>query len=143
MIQVAGTVVWNKRRGVALVNQNYNSWSLPKGHIDGTETALEAALRETYEETGIPTTALTVLGEVASYKRSRIKRKEHDPDEVRTVTLFLCTTDHDELRPIDPVNPEAVWVSPEEAIQLLTHPVDKEQFRRIIELPIFKRLTTT
>ena len=38
---------------VAIVNQNHDSWSLPKGHIDEGETPIDAAIREIYEETGI------------------------------------------------------------------------------------------
>ena len=32
---------------------NQSHWDLPKGGIDGQETAVQAALRETHEETGI------------------------------------------------------------------------------------------
>ena len=41
----AGGVVLNINKDVLIVNQNYDSWSLPKGHIDPGETAFEAAKR--------------------------------------------------------------------------------------------------
>ncbi len=31
----------------------WNQWSIPKGHLDKNETTLEAAIRETREETGL------------------------------------------------------------------------------------------
>lgn len=49
----AGGVVLNKNEEILVVNQNGNSWSLPKGHIDEGEEVLEAAVREIYEESGI------------------------------------------------------------------------------------------
>ena len=33
-VQCSGGIVINDLNQVAIVNQNHNSWSLPKGHID-------------------------------------------------------------------------------------------------------------
>ena len=44
----AAGIVLNVDKKILIVNQNYDSWSLPKGHIDSGETALEAAKREIY-----------------------------------------------------------------------------------------------
>jgi 8-oxo-dGTP pyrophosphatase MutT (NUDIX family) len=49
----AGGVVTNDEGKVLVVNQRGTSWSLPKGHIDPGESALAAAEREIYEESGI------------------------------------------------------------------------------------------
>lgn len=46
----AGGVVINKEGKILVVNQNSNSWSLPKGHTEEKESALEAAKREIYEK---------------------------------------------------------------------------------------------
>jgi len=37
-------------------------WCLPKGHLEGDETEVEAAVREIAEETGVSGTVRTVLG---------------------------------------------------------------------------------
>jgi 8-oxo-dGTP pyrophosphatase MutT (NUDIX family) len=36
-----------------LIRDPYENWGLPKGHLEGGETPLEAAIREVTEETGL------------------------------------------------------------------------------------------
>ena len=45
-VECAGGIIINKNNEVAIVNQNHDSWSLPKGHIDPGESKLETAKRE-------------------------------------------------------------------------------------------------
>ena len=137
MIQIAGGVVWNKNMGVAVVNQNHNSWSLPKGHVEHGEETLAAAIREIKEESGIPPSALTLIREIAHYTRARSKLRPGDTDELREITLYLFTTDWDVLAPEDPENPEALWIPPEVVPDLLTNAIDKKEFERIIATGIF------
>lgn len=42
-----------------LIRDPYSNWGLPKGHLEGSETPEQAALREVEEETGL--TGLTVI----------------------------------------------------------------------------------
>ena len=125
--------MWNPKRGVAVVNQNHNSWSLPKGHVERGEALLPAALREIREETGIPEEKLTLVKRVATYKRDRIKLNPTDGPEMRRITLFLFTTTEEKLEPEDPMNPEARWVGINDVSSLLTHPKDKEVFDSLKE----------
>ncbi len=58
MIEAAGGVVWRRGPGgpleVLLVHRpRYDDWSFPKGKLEGDEAAVEAALREVLEETGL------------------------------------------------------------------------------------------
>ena len=137
MIQIAGGVVWNKELGVVVVNQNHNSWSLPKGHVEDGEETLRAAIREIREESGIPESALTLVKEIAHYERKRTKLRDGDTDEYREITLFLFTTDWEKLTPEDPENPEALWIPPVVVPDMLTNEVDKKEFARIIDTGIF------
>ncbi|WP_288160786.1 NUDIX hydrolase, partial [Streptococcus pneumoniae] len=41
--------------------------SFPGGKLDGSETAQEAALRETHEELGIPPESVEILGQLSPY----------------------------------------------------------------------------
>jgi ADP-ribose pyrophosphatase YjhB (NUDIX family) len=129
--QSAGGVVLNPKGEVLVVNQNGNSWSLPKGHLDAGEDALSAARREIYEESGIQD--LEFVTQLGSYERPRISLKGGDDvSEIKRITLFLFRTERVRLSPIDPANPEARWVKKEEVAKLLTHPKDKEFFLGLI-----------
>jgi ADP-ribose pyrophosphatase YjhB (NUDIX family) len=128
----AGGIVLNEQGQVIVVNQNGNSWSLPKGHIDPGEDARMAAERETKEESGI--SQLSYVEDLGNYQRYRIGIDgKEDKSELKTITMFLYKTSQMELRPEDPDNPEARWVDKDDVEELLTHPKDKEFYRLAIE----------
>lgn len=127
----AGGVVLNKKGEVAVVGQPHNTWSLPKGHIDPGEDELTAARREILEEAGI--TDLTLVRKLGSYDRYRIGLDGGDDfSELKNITMFLFTTEQEELKPQDPRNPEARWVDKNEVADLLTHTKDKEFFTSVV-----------
>ena len=127
----AGGVVVNRKGQVVVVNQNGSSWSLPKGHVENGEDNLTAAKREIYEETGIKD--LKLIKEFESYKRHKMGQdgKGNNFSEMKTLHFFLFSTETDELKPIDPDNPEARWVDKEDVATLLSHKKDKEFFLKI------------
>ena len=128
----AGGVVINDRGEVLLTNQRGNSWSLPKGHIDPGEDARTASEREITEETGI--SQLKFLKDLGTYERYQISKDGNgeNPEELKSITMFLYTTYQDKLAPTDPSHPEARWVDLEQARAMLTHPKDQEFFTSII-----------
>lgn len=129
--QTAGGVVLNPKGQVLVVNQNRNSWSLPKGHIDAGETALEAAKREIFEEAGI--SEAVFIKELGSYERPRIGLDgKDDASEIKIIHFFLFRTEQTNLAPQDPRNPEARWVNKAEVAALLTHPLDKQFFLSVL-----------
>ncbi len=129
--KIAGGVVINNKGLILAVNQNGNSWSLPKGHIDEGEDELTAAKREIYEESGV--NELELIRELGNYKRYRIGLKEEDDkSELKEITMFLFKTNQEILKPIDPNNPEARWVEKDKVVELLTHRKDKEFFLSVI-----------
>ena len=125
MKESAGGVVRNAQGKILVVSQHGDSWSLPKGHIDPGETALQAAVREIAEESGI--TDVRLAGELGCYERYRIGKGGvgEDQSERKSITMFLFDTPQEALHPTDPDNPEARWVSVKEALNLLTHPKDR------------------
>ena len=128
----AGGVVVNNEGKIVVVNQNSNSWSLPKGRIDRGEDILDAAKREIYEESGI--TELELIKPLGKYQRYKISLDGgDDKSEFKTIHMFLFKTNQTELKPIDPKNPEAIWVEKEAVTKMLTHKKDKEFFLSIVD----------
>ena len=122
----AGGVVIGYKDNIVIVNQNNDSWSLPKGRLDKGEGLVEAAKREIYEETGIK--HVVILKELGTYSRPTIGigGVGEDTSRMKKMTFFLCKTRQTKLSPIDPDNPVAKWVSIDEALKMLLHHKDKE-----------------
>ncbi|HEY1835568.1 MAG TPA: NUDIX domain-containing protein [Candidatus Saccharimonadales bacterium] len=127
----AGGVVISNGGQVLVVSQG-TSWSLPKGHIEASETARQAAEREIKEETGLD--SLAFIEELGSYERFKIAINGigEDTSDKKHITLFLFTTKEQHLAPEDPHNPEACWVAPDKVSALLTHSKDKAFFESIL-----------
>lgn len=127
----AGAVVLNQNGLVLLVNQNNDSWSLPKGHVEKGESNLEAAKRETYEESGI--SQLEFIKNLGDYTRYRIALDgSDDKTELKHIFMFLFKTKQMELCPHDSDNPEARWVEKTKAVEMLTHRRDKKFFKEFL-----------
>ena len=133
IVNCAGGIIYNKNYEVAIVNQNHDSWSLPKGHVDPGESLMEAALREIHEETGIQ--APLYIKDLGSFGRYRIGLDgQDDKSEYKNITIYLFTSNQKKLNPIDINNPEAIWANPKQAYQMLTHKSDKLFFKKTLKL---------
>jgi ADP-ribose pyrophosphatase YjhB (NUDIX family) len=134
MIHIAGGVIYNKNKGIVVVNQNHDSWSLPKGHVETGEEPKDAAIREIWEETGISENKLSYIAPLGFYERMKIKKSPFDGDELRTITIYLFTTEEESLHSHDADIPEVKWAPINEVPNVLTHIKDKEFFKRISPL---------
>lgn len=122
----SGAIIVGPDGRVVVVSQNGDSWSLPKGTLEKDETPEQAARREIKEETGL--TDFVFIKNLGSYQRPTIAKGGvgEDTEHIKEITLFLAKTEQTELKPIDPHNPEALWVNPEDVSGMLTHAKDKE-----------------
>ena len=114
-------VIVPRRRG----NQGDRVLGLPKGHLDGDESELEAAIREVREETGVEAEPVGKLGEI-SYTYER-KGQQID----KRVAFYLLEyrsgeLDHD--HEIEHVR----WMSLEEAARSLTYEGEREMVARAL-----------
>ena len=133
----AGGIVINNKQEVAIVNQNHDSYSLPKGHVDKGENYLEAAKREIYEETGIEN--LQYIKELGSYSRYKIGLDgKDDLSELKIIYIYLFISNQVNLVPKDPHNPFAIWAKIEKVKEYLTHKEDVKFFNDTLKLWIKK-----
>jgi bis(5'-nucleosidyl)-tetraphosphatase len=90
---VAGCIVFRRSdEGIKflLLYRRGAYWNFPKGHFEQGENSLDAALRETEEETGIKRTELRILKDFRAYERFTFRsgrERIHD-----TVILYLAET---------------------------------------------------
>jgi len=127
----AGGVVLNLEGKILIVNQKNHSWSLPKGKIEVGEEPAITAHREILEESGI--LYLHLIESLGIYTRSALDAKgEEDLAEIKTIYMYLFTTEQMSLQPQDKDNPEARWVEPDEVLSTLTHPKDREFFSSVL-----------
>ena len=131
--RTAGGVVVGPDGRIVVVSQNGDSWSLPKGHVEDGESDADAARREIMEETGI--TDLALVRKLGEYERFKIGKGGigDDESESKLIVLFLFTTTQTALKPIDPENPEAIWVDKRDVADRLTHRKDREFYQHIVD----------
>jgi len=126
----AGGIILNEENKVTVVNQDGYTWAFPKGGVKEGEDELTAAKREVWEETGLKN--IELIRKLGDYQRHVFNDKgEIDKSILKTITMFLFKTEEEELKPIDPGNPEARWLTKDEAVDILSHKEDKEWFRSI------------
>jgi len=122
VIRAAGALLWrevdSRNLEIALIHRpRYNDWSLPKGKIEGGETALQCAYREVFEETGIKASLTRQLGTVEYEESGELKRvifwSAHCSLDTGT---FVVNEEVDEL----------VWFTPEDALVKATHDSDRQ-----------------
>lgn len=108
-----------------LIRDPYENWGLPKGHLEGKETPLEAALREVSEETGL--TELRAAAELPTidwYFRDQgilIHKYCH---------FYLIESPTGEPEPQEAEGITAcVWLPPREAIRTITYENAREVLR--------------
>ena len=124
-IRAAGGIV-HRQNGdateVLVVHRpRYADWSLPKGKLDPGETPEQAALREVEEETG----CRCRLGDHVGKNEYRDRHGRS-----KRVDWWLMEPIEGEFAPNDEVD-EVRWVTPADAMSLLTYDFDRELVERI------------
>jgi 8-oxo-dGTP diphosphatase len=110
---------------VALVHRpRYDDWSLPKGKLDPGESLFAAAVREIHEETGVRVRLGPWLRDVRYAVADGRKFVRYWAAEARTPADFTPNHEVDELR----------WVTPDEAVRLLSYAHDADVVARFVEV---------
>ncbi len=119
-VYAAGALCWRvKKKKLELLlihRQRYDDWSWPKGKLDKGETLAECAVREVYEEVGLPIT----LGIPLPLIRYAVK------PGTKEVHYWAAAVDDMPPLPDGKEVDTAVWCTPTKARGLLSNPSDVE-----------------
>ena len=117
-----GAIVYRKFHGnielLLIKNQNGGHWSFPKGHVEGTETEVETAVREIMEETGIQVALDTSFRHVITYA----PKKETTKD----VIYFLARALTYDYTPQEEEIAQIKWVEINHATSILSYDNDRQ-----------------
>ncbi|HHU38917.1 MAG TPA: NUDIX hydrolase [Propionibacterium sp.] len=124
----AGTVTVRERPGkephILLVHRPaYNDWTLPKGRLDPDEYEAVAAVRETWEETGVKVVLREPLGAI-SYPVG---------GGTKVVHYWRAEPLEANKRKPDKEVDKVAWLTPENALARMTYDDEKHVVRRALE----------
>lgn len=113
----AGGAAFRDGRVVIVSVNPSRRWQLPKGLIDKGESAEQAAVREVREEAGIDTRVVAPIETIEFwyFSGSGSERVRYH----KFVHFFLLEYLHGSVADHDHEIAEAIWVTPEQAIQML------------------------
>ena len=128
----AGGVVMNDAHEVVVIVPTRRAangsrvLALPKGHPDGEESSLQAALREVREEAGVQAEVVDSLGEVRYWYQRGGRRI------AKVVEFFLLRYVSGDVADHDHEVEQARWVPAAEAAETLTYAGERDMVRRAL-----------
>lgn len=120
-----GAIVYTRRNGQCLfviVQEMAGAYSFPKGHMEGTETEMETARREIFEEIGLQPTFLPGFRETDAYD---LREK---PGTRKQVVYFLAEFGEEPLSPRQGEIQRILLLPYDQALQCFEH----ESTRRVL-----------
>lgn len=130
-LQSAGGIVFKDDLVLLIKSKSRNTVSIPKGRAEFNESLEWTALREVREETGYNTKIISKTGSI------NFDFEKNGETMNKTVTFFkleLVNDAHPKPNLQEGEDFENIWVTPNEAISLLTYDEEKEVLKRAIAL---------
>lgn len=122
-ILVASCLIRNSAAQLLLVKHKIRSWELPQGRIEEGETLLAALHREVLEETGV-----TIRNPQLAILWSKLSAP------AALIHCFVAEYASGQLTPSEET-PEVDWCSAEQALQRVTHPVNRDRLATLLAHP--------
>jgi len=132
MVPSVNVVIENSRGQILMIRRSDNdNWALPGGAIDLGESMIDAAIRETAEETGIDCEVTGLVGIYTDPKHVILYTSNH---EVRQEFSILLTARETGGTPTpSSESAEVVWVEPADAEGLTMDPSMRKRFGHYLE----------
>lgn len=122
----------NPKKMLLVHHKKFNKWLQPGGHIEWNENPVEAAIRETQEETGIDISFLlekiTMVGEGASFLPSpeifmeqKIPAYQDQPEHFHLDMGYVVEVEEQELTVNEHESHDIGWFTREEILKLEIH----------------------
>ena len=123
--KACGTIIIDNNK-VLLIQQKQGFYGFPKGHVEGNETEVETAIRETKEETNLD----VVVDESKRFEISYIVNDNID----KKVVYFLAklTGENNIIAQEEEIN-EVLWVDIDKAEDILTFDNLKELWKEVLK----------
>ena len=116
-----GAIVYRKTQNqidLLLIKNRYGGhWSFPKGHVEGTETEMQTALREVKEETGLDISIQDGFRQAVEYLPKPHVRKQ--------VVYFLGEAQSVEFKMQEEEISRIIWTDIRKAYHMVTFKNDK------------------
>lgn len=129
-VKSAGAVVYTILNGniyyLLLKHKKGGHWGFPKGRIMDSESRLDAAKREVFEETGIK----NILYETKFETLKEYSFVEKDIKYYKEVTFFLAYSPKMEVK-LSEEHIEFLWVKIETSLQILEKEDDRELIKKV------------
>lgn len=125
----AGGIVFKDEKVLVTQHSQNKHWSFPKGLLDHPgQTMEQSALREVREEGGV---AAEIIGKVGSSKYIYT----HEGEKIfKVVTFFLMKYVSGDISDHDFEVSDLGWFTPEEALEKLTFPQDRELLKKALNI---------
>ena len=123
--KAAGCIIIKDNKVLLILQKEGNFWGFPKGHLEEGETELEAAKRETLEETGLD----VIIDSSKRYETNYIVRNEID----KTSVFYLAKVKSGEIKKQEEEVEDIQWFEFEKALDVITYDDLKRVFTQAIQ----------
>ena len=121
-----GGVIIDGDQVLLIKNKRSQHWSFPKGHMEAGESAVQTALREIREETGLKVIINPNVSSTINYNPTFEVNKD--------VTYFLARPWEGILKAQESEVSELTWLSIDEAMEEITYEQEKEVLKKIYQM---------